>query len=759
MRMSIRPAEGLLTLIGLGLMLWTVLDSVVKAAWVESIGVLGWIAIAAFLYGIITSKTRLPAIIAHLGSLLIGGSIVLFFISRTLAGGYDTRYRLTQLWQRFDAWLEITVSGGTGTDNLLFLLFIAALGWFIVYYSVWSVYRNHGIWMPIVSTGAGLIINLSYARDLSWYIIPYLVGAFALVVRLNIYNREQTWRRTQVDYETEFGWDFLSTGLLVSAVIIGAAWFAPRAYAAEQMVDKFTAISQPWRDVEDEFSRLFGGLATRYEGGAGRVVGISGISRVMALRGSTNLAPLEIMYIESPRRSYWRGVVYERYTGAGWMMGELSSQELAKGDPRLGIGIEDRMRVPITYTVMILEPRGEAVVAAAEPRRFSIPVKVELSRAPPSFQSWNGEGELPTGAQDPVEVGMIRSEAVTRRGSYSAVSLISMADEPSLRQAGTEYPAWIREKYLQLPRMPKEVADLARQVTRDANTPYDKAKALETYLRANFTYSENVTPATGGEDAVAHFLFEGKAGYCDYFSSAMTVMLRSIGIPARVAAGYAPGTPDETNGVWVVRDSDSHAWTEAYFPGYGWIEFEPTPIRPTPVRQDSGESLNSGGSDYWDDEPWTDDYPMNEPLPTSTHLEPGGLWPSIPGAISYGGSAIAGLLLLGTILLAIAWHRGLKGFSAGEAVYARMCRLAGWLGARQAPHQTPMEYAGVLGQLAPEVQREAAEISDTYVRVRFGHKRPTGMEEETLRRAWEHVRNGLLRAFLHGPGLRRRQRR
>ncbi|MCL4534254.1 MAG: DUF3488 domain-containing protein, partial [Bacteroidetes bacterium] len=400
MRTGFRPAEGLLTLVGLGLMLWTVLDSVVKAAWVEHLGVLGWVATFAFLYGIIVAKTRVPATLAHIGSLVIGGVMVLFFVSHTISSGYDTRDRLVQLWQRFDAWFEITISGGTGTDNLLFLLFLAAMGWLIVYYSIWSVYRNHGIWMPIVSTGAGLIINLSYARDLSWYIIPYLIGAFLLVVRLNIYNKEQTWERTGVDYETEFGWDFLSTGLLISAVIIGMVWFAPRAYAAEQMTDKLTTISQPWREVEDQFGRLFGGLAARYEGGIARSVGISGISRVMALRGSTNLAPSEIMYIESPRRLYWRGVVYERYTGTGWMMGELTSYEMPKGDPRLGIGYEGRMRMPITYTVVILEPRGEAVVAAAEPRRFSIPVKAELGRAPPSLQSWSGEGELRNGAEE-----------------------------------------------------------------------------------------------------------------------------------------------------------------------------------------------------------------------------------------------------------------------------------------------------------------------------------------------------------------------
>ncbi len=754
---SLRPAEGLLTLLGLGLMLWTVLDSVMQAAWVEHLGILGWIAVGAVFTSFVLAKTRLPASLCHGLSLAVGAPLVLFFVSRTIASGFDTRDRMGQLWQRFTAWLEITVSGGSGTDNLLFLLFLAALGWAIVYFAIWSVYRDHGVWIPILSTGAGLIVNLSYARDLSWYIIPYLVGAFALVVRLNVYRQEQAWQRAGVDYETEFGWDFLSTGLVVSGVIIAMVWFAPRAYAAEQISDRFSAVSQPWRDVEGEFNRLFGGLAARYEGGGGRVVGISGISRVMALRGSTNLAPSEIMYIESPRRSYWRGVVYERYTGTGWMMGELTSHELSKGDPRLGSGAEPKGRLPITYTVVVLEPRGEAVVAAAEPRRFSIPVRAELSRVPSTFQSWTGEGELPAGMEDPVEVGMVRSEAVGRRGSYSAVSLISVADESSLRQASTNYPEWVKERYLQLPRLPREVANLARQVAGENGNAYERAKAIETYLRTNYSYSENVIPATGGEDAVAHFLFTGKAGYCDYFASAMAVMLRTQGIPARVAAGYASGVPDEDNAVWTIRDSDSHAWVEAYFPGYGWIDFEPTPIRPVPVRMDSAEGMSSGDSSYWDDDPWMDDFPLDPSTLDFTYTPPetGGI--NIPRVISYGGAGLLGLVGVLAVVLGLAWQRGLGGFTVGEAAYARMCRLAGWLGVRQAAYQTPAEYAWTLGEKVPEVRREAHDISETYVRLRFGRKVPGGSEESALQQAWERLRNGMLVAFLRGPGLGRRR--
>src|SRR5207302_948901 len=149
-----------------------------------------------------------------------------------------------------------------------------------------------------------------------------------------------------------------------------------------------------------------------------------------------------------------------------------------------------------------------------------------------------------------------------------------------LRTAGTDYEQWVKDRYLSLPAtVPQRVRDLARQVVQQASAtnPYDQARAIESYLRTNFKYSTSIPLPPTGMDRIDWFLFQGKEGYCEYYAGAMVVMLRSLGIPARMAAGYAPGTYDAKTETYTVRESSAHTWPEVYFPGYGWIEFEPTP--------------------------------------------------------------------------------------------------------------------------------------------------------------------------------------
>lgn len=167
--------------------------------------------------------------------------------------------------------------------------------------------------------------------------------------------------------------------------------------------------------------------------------------------------------------------------------------------------------------------------------------------------------------------------------SYEIATSVSYATAEELRQAGQEYPTWVRDRYLSLPStLPTRVKELARELTAHAPTPYDKVEAIAQYLQT-IPYTLEIEPPPSDGDGVDYFLFALKKGYCDYFASAMTVMLRAVGVPARLAVGHAPGekTGDDA---YLVRDSDSHAWSEVYFPLYGWIPFEATPGKDAPPR-------------------------------------------------------------------------------------------------------------------------------------------------------------------------------
>ncbi len=163
----------------------------------------------------------------------------------------------------------------------------------------------------------------------------------------------------------------------------------------------------------------------------------------------------------------------------------------------------------------------------------------------------------------------------TRR-LYEGISLLPAVDRRALEAAGDNYPESIREAYLPLPALDPRVAALAEEITRNADNPFRKAEGIERYLRTRFGYTlEQLGPPPA--DPLAHFLFERRAGHCEYFATAMTVMLRTLGIPARYVNGFLAGEYNEIGGDFIVRASDAHSWVEVYFPEYGWISFDPTP--------------------------------------------------------------------------------------------------------------------------------------------------------------------------------------
>ena len=159
---------------------------------------------------------------------------------------------------------------------------------------------------------------------------------------------------------------------------------------------------------------------------------------------------------------------------------------------------------------------------------------------------------------------------------YEAESDIAAAAPAELRAAGRNYPPQIQASYLRLPALDPRVPGLAAQITSSSSNDFDKAAAIEKHLRTRFGYTLQL-PRTKVKDPIANFLFERKQGHCEYFASAMAVMLRTLGIPARVVNGFRSDEFNDLTANYVVRAKDAHSWVEAYFPGYGWQTFDPTP--------------------------------------------------------------------------------------------------------------------------------------------------------------------------------------
>jgi protein-glutamine gamma-glutamyltransferase len=154
--------------------------------------------------------------------------------------------------------------------------------------------------------------------------------------------------------------------------------------------------------------------------------------------------------------------------------------------------------------------------------------------------------------------------------------------EPLVRDSNSrDYPPRIAI-YLQTPKVDPRVRELARKVTESSGSNYERAHAIDAYLKNNYGYTLEL-PGEKKADQLAYFLFERKKGHCEYFATSMAIMLRTLNIPARVVNGFRGGEYNDVTGNYIVRESDAHSWVEVYFPEFGWVTFDPTPPSPAPV--------------------------------------------------------------------------------------------------------------------------------------------------------------------------------
>ncbi|HET6141946.1 MAG TPA: DUF3488 and transglutaminase-like domain-containing protein [Candidatus Acidoferrales bacterium] len=297
--------------------------------------------------------------------------------------------------------------------------------------------------------------------------------------------------------------------------------------------------------------------------------------------------------LKSAHGVHWRGVALTNFDGKRWYNDPHEPTTLtAPGeggwfqlDPEKPIAAN--AGTPIHYTVL-LEPIGStALFFANEAETVRGHFTDDASRQPFGVRHTYLLKDFTGSVSNPYHS--------YSRLEYEATSLLPNPLPAAVRQAGTQYPDSVRATYLQLPQLDHRIPELAAQITATNTNPFDKALAIEGYLRSHFGYTLDLS-GTPQKDPLAYFLFQKRAGHCEYFAAAMTVMLRTQGIPARYINGFQMGEYNEVAGDLVVRESDAHSWVEAYFPGFGWLTFDPTP----PSGEERALGLFSKISHYWD---------------------------------------------------------------------------------------------------------------------------------------------------------------
>ncbi len=341
--------------------------------------------------------------------------------------------------------------------------------------------------------------------------------------------------------------------------------------------------------------------------------------------------------------------------------------------------------------------------------------------------------------------------AVSRYEAYSDVATPPVEE---LRAAGQDVPPQIAAAYLHLPAVDPRVPRLAAQITAAAHNNYDKAAALQQYLRTRFGYTLDL-PRTPPKDPIANFLFERKQGHCEYFASSMAVMLRTLGIPSRVITGFRSDEFNDLTGNYVVRAKDAHAWVEAYFPGYGWQTFDPTPggAASTPQGWARVGLYVDALASFWRD--WIVSYDSSHQYVLGQAAVSGtrGLWESMrtkardryqamlkwagrsqdhmeraPGRWTVVGLAIAlFMIFLANLGRFIRWlreqrlraHPERSPEQAAALWYERMARSLARKGVRKSSSQTPQEFVRRIDDA--RLREPVAHFTEVYESARFGN--------------------------------------
>jgi transglutaminase-like putative cysteine protease len=733
-RLELNMEEAWSAFIFLALALLMVTWSMSEAGYGEGLSSLVFVTLGAIAASLFLTKSRLPWVLAHLFSLIYGISWISFVISYQLPSTFTARDKLLELGYRIGSWFQQSVlGGGLGTDPLMFVIVMSFLFWLMAYLAIWFSFRAHALWAALLPGGVTLVLNLYYGpQRIAFLLVPYLLFVMLFMVRFNLYTHERGWKRQRVRYDVDIVYSFLRYGAITAILAIAFAWIVPAAAASTQAEVFLSRFTEPWDRLKDEWIRLFSTLQSE------RVQpGTPTFGAVLALGGPVNLGNVTLMDVQANAGRYWKAAVYDRYTGKGWSAMDTDTLFLEAGAQISEATAHEARRV-ITQTYTIYTPNATQLYALGNAERFSLPIKASV------IQVQSPEGEPLVAA-----ISMINSRyALNAEDSYLVVSDIPSGTEDAMRLAGDEYPEWI-DPYLQLPdELPQRVRDLALEITADQDNAYDKANALQDYLR-EYTYNEQVKAPPADADGVDYFLFESKEGYCNYYASAMAVMARAVGIPARVAAGYAQGDWEREVAAYRVREHHSHAWVEVYLPRFGWIEFEPTANEPVLVRPriagGADQEAGSAGAAVLGDQGIPEDEFLNPGAPLDPDLLQQLLAEQRRQERIRTWTRVGGVLGVSLVIILLAWWLGRRRMDEEHPAaiyYERMVRRGTFAGFRMQLPDTPHEYAARLSTSLndPESDRLVGRITDAYVGERYGNKNPARFQPDF---AWRDLRGPL----------------
>ena len=676
-----------------------------------------------------------------------------------------------------DTWIN-DISGSDQTvDTALFLFLGCVAFWIIGGWLAWCTLRWRKPMLGLFPGAAIFATNVLNSKDeQNANTIYFLLLTIALLLWSGYRASLLTAVRSGLRLSSDSRWDFWETGVAATAGVMLLAIFVPPITHDDQTVNVENGVFRNWAQFQQNLNH------TVEVGKGGSALFSTGFSLDAGLNGPLKRSDKVVFtYTYSgqffgPR--YFRGVNLQngiRPNQWAYLTNPFGFQFfVARGSslPYQDAALHEQSQS--TVQVHMLRPPATA------PEVLFYPGQLErLDRDTVAVESYKTAANPLFGTVDRID----SSHPASSSGFYKATVAYPNPTEDELRNAGTAYPEWIApyRTYPGLtgtpafnsginggasvntvtivpasgePASPTAllIRGLADQVTADATNNYDRAVAIESYLRAGYTYTLTPpVPKDASTDALQSFLFDGKAGYCEYFATAMGDMLRAEGIPTRLVNGFGPGAYDSRVKQYVVKESDAHTWVESYFPGYGWIPFEPTPdgtyfpipraLAPNPCIRDQCAT----GSDSTDIAGGTAKNPRKI-------KDLGGDVPNQSGPLS-GQGQIPYWVLIPVLLLALvagtafALSRYLRPKTA-ELVWRRV-RLLSRLGVGEGPAgETPSELGRRLSVAYPEAAHPIRDLSESFAVAAYAPAEMARQRASEVVARWEDIRPHLLRRLV-----------
>jgi transglutaminase-like putative cysteine protease len=456
-------------------------------------------------------------------------------------------------------------------DPMFFVVIMTFAFWLISSWAGFTLVRNQHYLGAVLPSAIGILIIQNYDRVETgrlWFTAFFALMALLLLGRLHFLQNREVWRKRRVFLSPDNSLELSSSMAIAASLIIIISWTVPASVTAwNSAVERWEKITRPWRVFSESMENAVSALESPSGGKRGEFFG----SELPLGRGFPNSdvvmfevqAP-ELSVEQKPPRYYWRGRTYDTFVNGQWYTTGTEQEDYSPAvvDP-LDVAIQE---TPLARFIFNTGESFSLLYSPAQPVWVSRPgiTFSQPSETERDIVAWHAYPSLRAGE------------------TYQVDAALSNPNLQQLRDAGTDYPEWVTAKYLQLPdNLSPQIRELAEEITADAATPYDKAAAITRYLRSNIEYTASIPNPPRNRDILEWVLLDYKKGYCVYYASAEVIMLRSLGIPARMAAGFAEGEHVEEENKYIVRRLNAHAWPEVYFPGIGWVEFEPTGNQPT----------------------------------------------------------------------------------------------------------------------------------------------------------------------------------